>query len=67
VLLDHLFARNASHDRTKLRVLNARRFLELRVGLGLAGSVKSLMSFRRVRGQTGRAITLSLQTSHVTG
>ena len=67
VLLDHLFAKNASHDRTKLRVLNARHLLELRVGLGLAGSVKSLMSFRRVRGQTGRAITLSLQTSHVTG
>ena len=53
VLLDHLFSKDASHDQTKLRMLNARCLLELHLGVGLTGSVKSLMSFRRVRGQTG--------------
>jgi hypothetical protein len=36
VLLDHPFPKNASRDRIKL-VLNARRLLELRAGLGLGG------------------------------
>ena len=58
-LLEHPFDNNASRDRIKLRVLDARRLLELCAGLGIGGDqLRAGPERREVSADSARLVQL---------